>query len=79
MEPSKQNCDLKSVLIILVLRYLAIYQFADFNQGLKTIQLVIVRRIYFNKLPDPSADNEKYTQEMELVKTFFPTVDNCFK
>lgn len=61
MEPSKQNCDLKSVLIILVLRYLAIYQFADFNQGLKTIQLVIVRRIYFNKLPDPSADNEKYT------------------
>lgn len=61
MEPSKQNCDLKSVLIILVLRYLAIYQFADFNQGLKTIQLVIVRRIYFNKLPDSSADNEKYT------------------
>lgn len=61
MEPSKQNCDLKSVLIILVLRYLAIYQFADFNQGLKTIQLVIVRRIYFNKLPDPSADNENYT------------------
>lgn len=61
MEPSKQNCDLKSVLIILVLRYLAIYQFTDFNQGLKTIQLVIVRRIYFNKLPDPSADNEKYT------------------
>lgn len=61
MEPSKQNCDLKSVLIILVLGYLAIYQFADFNQGLKTIQLVIVRRIYFNKLPDSSADNEKYT------------------